>query len=185
MASPQAQDLPIPREFPAHESQMQCARRELGVLRPAPAGFYHRLRIVGSIVVLVHGGSLPADHACGQGDDAYRSGSAGGAPGEVLPSASGINLHRRSYCTKGHYHFGDRGATIRLPTDCRYCWRQAREDIVFCGTMEVPLKNRNQRRLASVRGELLRPQPPDRTPCAAGRHLNKPPERLPAGQNGS
>ena len=28
----------------------------------------------------------------GQGDDAYRAGSAGGAPGEVLPSASGINL---------------------------------------------------------------------------------------------
>ena len=106
---------------------MQCARRELDVLRPAPAGFYHRLRIVGSIVVLVHGGSLLADHACGQGDDAYRSGSAGGAPGELLPSASGINLHRRSYCTKGQYHFGDRGATIRLPTDCRYCWRQARE----------------------------------------------------------
>ena len=71
---------------------MQCARRELGVLRPAPAGFYHRLRIVGSIVVLVHGGSLLADHACGQGDDAYRTGSAGGAPGELLPSASGINL---------------------------------------------------------------------------------------------
>jgi hypothetical protein len=33
-------------------------------------------------------------------------------------------LDRRSYCTKGHYHFGDRGVTIRPPADCRYCWRQ-------------------------------------------------------------
>jgi len=60
---------------------MQCARRELDVLRPVPAGFYHRLRIVGSIVVLIHGGSLLADHTCGQGGDTYRAGSAGGAAG--------------------------------------------------------------------------------------------------------
>jgi hypothetical protein len=44
---------------------MQCARRELDVLRPVPAGFYHRLRIVGSIVGLIHGGSLLADHTSG------------------------------------------------------------------------------------------------------------------------
>ena len=32
---------------------MQCARRELDVLRPVPAGFYHRLRIAGSIVAII------------------------------------------------------------------------------------------------------------------------------------
>ena len=71
---------------------MQCTCRELDVFRPVPAGFYHWLRIVGSIVVLVHDGSLLADQPGGHEGDAYRAGSAGGAPGELLPSASGINL---------------------------------------------------------------------------------------------
>jgi hypothetical protein len=62
------------------------------VFRLFPAGFYHWLRIVGSIVVLVHGTSLLADQPGGHEGDAYRAGSAGGAPGELLPSASGINL---------------------------------------------------------------------------------------------
>jgi hypothetical protein len=65
---------------------MQCARRELDVLRPVPAGFYHRLRIVGSIVVLIHGGSFLADHTWVKEVIHYRAGSAGGVPGEVLPS---------------------------------------------------------------------------------------------------
>src|SRR5262249_55959479 len=45
--------------------QMQCACRDLDVFRPVVAGFYHRLRIVGSFVGLIHGGSLLADHTCG------------------------------------------------------------------------------------------------------------------------
>jgi hypothetical protein len=65
---------------------MQCACRELDVFSPVAAGFYHWHRIVGSIVGVVHGGSLLTDQPSAQG-----AGSAGGAPGELLPSA-GINL---------------------------------------------------------------------------------------------
>ena len=42
--------------------------------------------------VVQHGGSLLADHPCGQGEMPIALGAPGGAPGELLPSASGINL---------------------------------------------------------------------------------------------
>src|SRR5262249_201012 len=75
---------------------MQCVRRELGVPRPVPAGFYHRLRIVGSIVVLIHGGSLLADHTCGQGGDTYRAGAPAGRRVRCCLPANGTNLRPAS-----------------------------------------------------------------------------------------
>src|SRR5262245_26988969 len=65
---------------------MQCAGRELNMFRPVVAGFYHRLRIAGSIGVLAHGGSLLADQPSGRGGGAYRAGSTGGAPSRLQPS---------------------------------------------------------------------------------------------------
>jgi hypothetical protein len=46
---------------------------------PKPEGAQVLLKMLGSIVVLIHGGSLLADHTCGQGGDICRAGSAGGA----------------------------------------------------------------------------------------------------------
>ena len=68
-----------------------------------------------------------ADSGCDRSSARRRRRSARSSLGTLIAA----KVDRRSYCTKGHYHVGDRGATIRLPTDCRYCWRQAREDIVF------------------------------------------------------
>src|SRR5262245_36306323 len=99
---------------------MQCARRELDLLRPAPAGFYHRLRIVGSIVVLIHGGSLL------QTTPAVK---------EVMPIAPGAPAGRRVRCCLPANGTNLRPASvIRLHSSKRKRTISRRSDVTPAGT---------------------------------------------------
>ena len=69
-------------------------------------------------------------------------------------------LDRRSYCTKGHYHLDDRGATIRHAYGLSILLASGKGRHRFLRNDGGPIENRNQRRHASVRDGLLPPLPP-------------------------